>query len=556
MVVDILSQIHKLKDSKGNFATQRIRMQANADLINEIKQQTYFLNENCSITERIYCIQHNITQPLTCEHTGKILKWDNSLKKYRQSIEGGMITRDTSNSIKNIKQLHKDIKHNLVDIYYANKYVLLSREDVLKEYRSIKTSVNTWCLRDNPDLFCSILKYTDFMPSPILNRGKGFEKWQRRIFYIENHITVLPKQLKRHNAVNFLNNKFDILSDISYAIGLPRHIEIRCKACNSIKKQLMTCGHWQRTICNTCTQSGFGRSSVETEIVEWLKSHKIDNILCNQSICKDSQLEVDILLPDYNIALEYNGVLWHSFGTTFPNTAHREKDKKHYHLLKYNLCQQNNIQLITIFENEWKNNKDLVKSIILSKLGITSNRIYARKCEIRQIDSKVKSIFLNNNHIQGNCQSFLNIGLYYNDELVSLMTFSNRKMGKNNATNITELARFCNKKDTTVIGGFSKLLKCGMSLIKRDIISYCDIRYSKGDIYLNNGFTLARQTPPNYFYIKRGQICGSRVKYQKHKLSKMIQIFDNNLTERENMYNNKYRRIYDCGNYVYIKKYL
>ena len=54
------------------------------------------------------------------------------------------------------------------------------------------------------------------------------------------------------------------------------------------------------------------------------------------------------------------------------------------------------------------------------------------------------------------------------------------------------LERFCTKLHTRVVGGFSRLLKrckkyCKNNNIK-EIISFCDLRYSTGKVYEQNGF--------------------------------------------------------------------
>jgi hypothetical protein len=102
------------------------------------------------------------------------------------------------------------------------------------------------------------------------------------------------------------------------------------------------------------------------------------------------------------------------------------------------------------------NKQEIVKSIILSKLGIFKERIYARKCIVKEIDNKSKNDFLNKNHIQGQDISKYKLGLFYNDELVSVMTFGQRNItGKSSF----ELIRFCSKLNTQIIGGASKLFQ-------------------------------------------------------------------------------------------------
>ena len=120
------------------------------------------------------------------------------------------------------------------------------------------------------------------------------------------------------------------------------------------------------------------------------------------------------------------------------------------------MCNSNGIQLFHICEDDWIYKQNIIKSMILNKLGKSSNKIYARKTEVKEvIDNKLVREFLDNNHIQGFVGSKIKLGLFYKDELVSLMTFSKRTFMKNEDY---ELVRFCNKLNTNVIGGASKLL--------------------------------------------------------------------------------------------------
>ena len=122
--------------------------------------------------------------------------------------------------------------------------------------------------------------------------------------------------------------------------------------------------------------------------------------------------ELDIYLPELNLAFEFNGLYWHS---------ELHKDRR-YHLEKTKLCADKGINLIHIWEDDWDNKVEICKSIILNKIG-KSERIYARKCDIRIVDNKLVREFLDINHIQGFVGSKIKIGLYYNYELVYYVQF-------------------------------------------------------------------------------------------------------------------------------------
>ena len=63
------------------------------------------------------------------------------------------------------------------------------------------------------------------------------------------------------------------------------------------------------------------------------------------------------------------------------------------------------------------------------------------------------------------------------------------------------------------------------------------------------GFIFKGVTSSNYHYFNNNDTMSlySRMKFQKHKLSNLLESFDVKLTEWENMTNNGYNRIWDCG---------
>jgi hypothetical protein len=247
--------------------------------------------------------------------------------------------------------------------------------------------------------------------------------------------------------------------------------------------------------------------------------------------------------PDHKLAIEFNDLFSHS------------KHPKNYHLNKTELCQKEGIQLLHIFENEWVDptRQEIWKSIINGKLG-NNNKIHARKTEIKEItDNKIVKEFLNNNHLQGFVGSSVKLGLFYNDELVSVMIFGKTRFSKKYEY---EMIRLCTKKFITVVGGASKLFKYFIDNYKpNSVISYADRRYSNGNLYKKIGFDFSHNSYPNYWYFENGSLeLFSRVKFQKHKLENMLDSFDNNKSEVENMTDNNYSRIFDCGNIIYTWK--
>jgi len=279
-----------------------------------------------------------------------------------------------------------------------------------------------------------------------------------------------------------------------------------------------------------------GISESEKEIVNWLKSLNIKNVETSNREILDGK-ELDIYLPDYNIGIEFNGLYWHS----------EIKKEKNHHLDKTKKCEERGINLIHIWEDDWKYKRDIVKSIISNRLKINMNKIYARKCSIKKVDTEASRIFLNNNHIQGYSSSSIRYGLHYENELVSLMTFGYRYI--NNQKNL-ELLRFCNKINTSVIGSSSKLFKHFIKNNSFDkLISYSDRSIFTGSLYKTLGFENSGETSLNYWWVvdkKRYH----RFTFNKQKLIKEGE--DPNLTEREIMYKRGSYRIWGCGQIRWI----
>lgn len=295
----------------------------------------------------------------------------------------------------------------------------------------------------------------------------------------------------------------------------------------------------------TCPKCYHCKSYKEIELLEYIKFIYTGEVIhCDRQILKPK--EIDIYLPQKRIAIEFNGVYWHS---------EKNIPDKNYHLNKSLQCTENGIQLIHIFEDEWLLKRKLVESRIKSILGIYDKKIYARKCEIVELSNNEYKDFVSNNHLQGFVSAQYIYGLKFNNEIVSIMSFGHyrKNLGKSSVNNEFELLRFCNKCGYSVIGGASKLLKHFLKTINPDrIITYCDRRWSNGNFYRNIGFQLDHTSTPNYFYVKQnGYIRENRFKYRKNNLKNLLENFDITKSEHQNMLDNHYYRIYDCGNFVF-----
>lgn len=278
-------------------------------------------------------------------------------------------------------------------------------------------------------------------------------------------------------------------------------------------------------------------SQYEIKVQNLLKNYDISFIPWNKDIIYP--YELDIFIPSNNIAIEVNGIYWHS---------EKNGKGKNYHLDKLNFCEEKNIHLFHFWDNEIRDNWEIVSSIIKYKLNLVKDRISARKCEIKVVFKDQERDFLENNHLQGYRPSSKALGIYYKNEIISIMTFGKPRFNKKFDW---ELIRFCNKKDIIVQGGASRLFSIRP---EGSIISYSNKRYSAGNLYRQLGFSFSHSSDPDYFYTRDYIELYHRSHFQKHKLKKLLNNFDSYLTEWENMMANGYDRIWDCGNDVWIIK--
>lgn len=255
--------------------------------------------------------------------------------------------------------------------------------------------------------------------------------------------------------------------------------------------------------------------------------------------------ELDIYIPSHNIAIEFNGIFHHS----------TERKPNNYHINKLNECKEKGIQLITIWMDQYLTKINIIKSIILSKLGIYDRKIYGRKCQLEEVSSDIAKDFYNKNHIQGFCSATIHYGLYYNDELVSMMSFGKRSLGKG-FNKEWELIRYCSKINTTITGGVSKLFKHFIKEYKpENVISWSSNDISDGNMYKMLGFEF-ENTSMSYWYIDKSYLNRyHRSGFSKSNLIKKGLIEENDTrSESEIMKSLGYHKIFDTGQTKWIWK--
>jgi hypothetical protein len=388
----------------------------------------------------------------------------------------------------------------------------------LIEYKNTKTKAKFQC-ND-----CGNIKYT--YPHNLFINGMGCKKC-----HLESKNKKMRENLK---SILFESDSY-ILND-SDKITSTTVLRIKCNKCgHEFKRKYQNYNQEEKIPCPACHKSTKRKS--QNEVYEYVKS--LEPLAIQEY--KINGVELDIYLPSKKLAIEYCGLLWHS-------TKYIEDSKRHHR--KWKFCKDNNIQLLTIFEDEWKDKEEICKSRIKNLMGKIDNKIFARKTEISIIDNKTALRFCETNHIQGRGQSSIAYGLYYKDELISVMTFSKPSVSKSGSNYDYELNRFCSKIDTVVVGGASKLL----AQFKKDhegskLVTFCDLRWGSGNVYENIGFEYEYTTKENYYYF--GKLTDykrkHRFSFNKGKLLKILNISNSSLTEEQLAKSLGLYRIYDCG---------
>ena len=248
--------------------------------------------------------------------------------------------------------------------------------------------------------------------------------------------------------------------------------------------------------------------------------------------------ELDIYISDLNLAIEYNGLYWHS----------EEYKNRKYHINKQKMCNNKDIRLISIFGDEWLERQEQVKGYLKSVLGKNEIKLFARKADLKEVSKKEARDFLETYHIQGSTNFEIAFGLYFNNELMAVVTGgSHHRQGHDN---IFILNRLAFKSNVSIAGGSSRLLKHLIEYAKekgfQKLLSWSDNRFSEGRVYGSIGFVLEDEHGPDYSYVNgrtriSKQSCSKKLLIKKGAKGTMTN------TEKELALTLGLVRIWDCG---------
>lgn len=402
-----------------------------------------------------------------------------------------------------------------------NKRERVTTESLVARFQKVHgddydySSVEYKTPNDKVKIGCSEHGYFYQLPYAHLN-GQGCPKCGKnklsQIFAKSN-----DEFIKEANAIH--NNEFDYHN--THYKNCKEKVEIICRKHGSFWQSPMS--HLKGTKCPMC-YAELSVSKNEIEFRNFIQKLCVGEITRFNARNIISPLELDVVNTVRKIAFEYDGLYWHS----------NEKIKdKNYHLNKTNKCKENGYRIIHVFEDEWLNKTEIVKSMIEDIFDKSPNKLDANMCEVRDISSQTAKYFFNKNHIEGNVNSAIRYGLFYNNELVYVMSLTKRNTKNEKETYIVK--RFCNKLHYFVQNALEVLIKDFAARYKPNkLICSVDRRWSDGNNLHKLGFEHVSNTPPTGFYTLHGK---TREKNPKDKVY------------------NDYFKIYDCGYMVFEKKF-
>lgn len=525
--------------------------------------------EELKFTERVYWYFHNLTEKPKCPICGGIPKFISFNAGYLQYCSLKCSTHSSTRTdkikvttmerygVENISQVReiKDKKRKTLQDHYGVN-VPMQAEEVKKKYR--ETCVKKYGvfnasqhqeIKDKKKNTSHLHYGTDSpLQSPVIRQRIKDTMISR--YGVENVFQIPGIKEKQINVFyqKFMNNHPEIIS-VNQKDGVWMYIcrcpHPDCNKCNgSFEIPANVFNNRFYSTSELCTnllpldnQHNSG-GTLELFIQQLLDEYNIEYETNNRTILRGKEL--DIYIPSHKLAIECNGVYWHSLKEPM------------YHHRKWIDCKEQGIQLLTLWEDQIINQSEIVKGIILSKLGIYKHKIGASKCKLKEVMSKESFIFLQANHLQGSISGSIRLGLYYKDELVALMVFGRKRTALGNRDHEQwELYRYCCKIGWSIMGGAIRLFTHFINDHHEvEIESFSSNDISMGALYERLGFIHVGMQPYSYWYIDKNLVRHHRYSYRKDVLIKNGA--DPDMTEFQITDQMGLMRIYDSGQQKWV----
>jgi hypothetical protein len=359
-------------------------------------------------------------------------------------------------------------------------------------------------------------------------------------------LACIHREMKQGVNIKLLKicNECDVLIDGDMYQDIKTPLKFICKKCGfhfSLAWNTIT-GNRGKVTCSNCSQK---YRVAQNSVSDFIKTFYTKEVQTD-TFKVISPLQLDIYLPEEKFAIEYCGLIWHSSKFKHDNNSHKNK---------LEMCEKQGIRLLTVFEDEWIHKRPIVESRIKNALGCTSTKINGRDCETREISTSEALNFCEDYHIQGRGHCCIAYGLFYNSELISVISFSKPSIAKGATSEMYdyELNRFCSKPDITIIGGASKLFSAFIKFNQFEkVLTFCDLRWGTGSVYEHMGFKYIGRTKPNYYYFGE-PTQGKRVHRYVFTKQRLLERFGGSPEDTEHILAEKagLSCIYDCGHAKY-----
>jgi len=364
-----------------------------------------------------------------------------------------------------------------------------------------------------------------------------------------------------HEDVRGASQRLTQQEFVSRAVtALPKCIDFsKAEYVNSSTNVLVTCTQHDASFWanprglmageNPCPRCNHMKSKPEQEIADFMS-------LFTPVVQRDRSIiapkELDIYLPEHDLAIEYCGMYWH----THKDQADEKKNKLR-HAEKHRLCAEKGIRLITIYETEWLERPRTMRRLLRAATGNMRGKLMARKCELRKATNAEARAFYNTYHPQGGNGHGEHYALFWRNKMVACMRFTlgGNDRGHGAKDRQWTLSRYATR--LSVAGAASRLFKAFVRDMQPDAVkSFSDNRLFSGGMYEQLGFELVEDVGPDY------QVWSPRIglrpkpHYQRRALPKRLkehgieENFDpktDSRTEAQMTYLMGAGRIYDCG---------
>lgn len=506
-------------------AAQRSWWKDCENILDDIDQYTSGVNPH-SFNEKIHCYVNEISQRPICESCARSVRYDRGAKAYSRFCSVACVNKSDAVSQKKIDTMIE--KYGYVKRFGNSKHDQTVKHTLLEKYGTVDVQnleqvkekrTRAWrnTFENNKDEIIRKRQHTTLAKYGVLSH-MHLQEYKDRVGLTNLKLTkdIANAIVEKYNAgesYQSLRDEFGFSSShffkILHKLGLPLDLPQNRSKFKFSK-----------------------RSKIEKQVVEFLRSIGVKTIKINdRSLIYP--LEIDIVLPHQKIAIEINGDYWHS----------DQFKSRSYHKNKTVDIENAGFHCIHINESTWINKNQIIKQKLMHLLGQSQQKIAARKTVfVCNIDSATVNEFCEKYHIQGPRNTKFNHALKDSQgEIVAVAGFNRFRDG-------VELVRYATSK--TVIGGLGKILS--NAAFGKTVYSFANRYYTNryNNVYLKNGFVEISVTAPNYVYFKHNVIL-SRNACMKHKLKNLLEDFDSDKTEYENMRSHGFHRIWDSGNILY-----